>query len=131
MVFTKKQRDQIYERDGGRCVACGTTYGLEINHRANRGMGGSRYGDTLENGVLMCHHHNVSLEASAEFAERGRVYGWKVHRNRVTPPADVPVWYVYERTWFYLEADGTRLAPNQQQQEVLSRAAKNQLTTAA
>ena len=127
MPVDKRTRERVFERDGGRCVACGTTYGLTLQHRANRGMGGGKNAECMSNYLTLCHHDNVQLEASAGFARKGRAYGWKCPRNQVTPPADVPVWFVFERAWFFLDSDGTRLRPMDWEQEVLTRAAQDQL----
>lgn len=131
MTVSPRDRKRVFERDGGRCVACGTEYGLTIQHRANRGAGGSKSAESMENYLLMCWHENTALEASSSFARKGRAYGWKCPRNQVTPPGDVPVWYSVERAWFYLDSDGTRLRPMDREQEVLTRAAQDRLQASA
>lgn len=129
--FTAKQRQMIRERDGNACVACGTTYGLTEHHRANRGAGGSKKANVLSNALMMCAPHNGLLESDSEFAAKGRAYGWKCRRNVLMTPAEQPVWYVYERAWFHLEDDGTRLRLPEWRQEELTLAAQDQLKAVA
>lgn len=109
MPVSKRTRERVFERDGYMCVDCGTPYGLSVQHRVNRGMGGSKGSDRMSNLITMCVTHNVLLESDAEYAGRGRKYGWKVHRNRTVKPEDVPVYYWPLRAWFYLASDGSRL----------------------
>lgn len=109
MSVSKQTRERVFERDGYMCVDCGTPYGLSVQHRVGRGMGGSKGSDNMSNLLSMCVTHNCRLEADAEYAEIGRKYGWKVHRNRTVKPEDVPVYYRYLRAWFYLASDGSRL----------------------
>lgn len=100
---------RMQERDGYKCVACGTEYDLTPQHRANRGMGGSKRGHGLSNLVTMCRHHNEQLESDPKFAELGRRMGWKVKRNSGPPPSDIAVWSFPELAWFLLADDGSRL----------------------
>lgn len=109
MPVSGKTRERVFERDGYMCVDCGTPYTLTIQHRASKGMGGSKSSDQMSNLLTMCVTHNLLLESDAEYAERGREYGWKVHRNRTVKPADVPVYYWPLRAWVYLGDDGSRL----------------------
>lgn len=100
---------RMLERDGYKCVACGTEYDLTPQHRANRGMGGSKRGHGLSNLVTMCKRHNEQLESDPKFAELGRRMGWKVKRNSGPPPSDIAVWSFPELAWFLLADDGSRL----------------------
>ena len=109
MAVSKCTRERVFERDGYMCVDCGTPYGLSVQHRVGRGMGGSKSSDNMSNLLTMCVTHNRLLEADADYAELGREYGWKVHRNRVVAPADVPVYYRPLQAWVYLGDDGSRL----------------------
>lgn len=116
MPVSSRTRERVFERDGYMCVDCGTPYGLSVQHRVNRGMGRAKVSEGMESLVTLCVTHNCLLEADAEYAELGRKYGWKVHRNRVVKPEDVPVYYRPMRAWFYLASDGSRLrveAPNE------------------
>ena len=100
---------RMLERDGYKCVACGTEYDLTPQHRANRGMGGSKHGHGLSNLVTMCKRHNEQLESDPKFAELGRRMGWKVKRNSGPPPSEIAVWSFPELAWFLLADDGSRL----------------------
>ena len=116
MSVDSRTRERVFERDGYMCVDCGTPYGLSVQHRVSKGIGGSKTLDRMSNLLTMCVTHNCLLESDAEYAERGREYGWKVHRNRTVKPEDVPVYYRPLRVWFYLASDGSRLrvdAPNE------------------
>lgn len=116
MPVSPQTRDRVFERDGYMCVDCGTPYALSVQHRVNRGMGGGKNTDSMACLVTMCVTHNCLLEADAAYAETGRRYGWKVHRNRTTKPADVPMYHQPLRTWYLLGDDGSRLtveAPRQ------------------
>lgn len=109
MVVSNRTRDAVFERDGYMCVDCGTPYGLTVQHRVSKGIGGSKHLDHMANLLTMCNVHNCLLEADAAYAEKGRELGWKVHRNRVVEPAGVPVFYRPLRAWVYLGDDGSRL----------------------
>lgn len=92
MTVTTDRRRRVYERDGGKCVVGGwaCSGGLTVQHRANRGMGGSLMRDGYENLLTMCNHHNVLLEQSAAFAQTGRDCGWKLEQWE--DPFLVAVW---------------------------------------
>lgn len=109
MSVNSRTRERVFERDGYMCVDCGTPYGLSVQHRVNRGMGRSKVPEGMASLVTMCVTHNCLLEADAEYAELGRKYGWKVHRNRIVAPGDVPVFYRPLQKWVYLGDDGSRL----------------------
>lgn len=75
-------------------------------HRAGRGMGGSKAADRPSNIIVLCSKVNGLIESDAGWAETARVNGWKISRQ--DDPLNVPV---YDRTlqqWFYLRDDYTR-----------------------
>lgn len=109
MPVSSRTRERVFERDGYMCVDCGAVVMLTVQHRVNRGMGGSKNLDRMSNLITMCVTHNVRLESDAEYAERGREYGWKVHRNRTVKPEDVPVFYRPLRAWYLLNENGSKL----------------------
>lgn len=68
---------RLVERDG-HCLHCGTTEALSPNHRANRGMGGSKVRDVPSNLVVLCSWMNGQIEADARLAAVAHAYGWKL-----------------------------------------------------
>lgn len=72
-------------------------------------MGGSKHHESLPGGLTLCSRCNFLLEADATFAAQGRLYGWKVHRNRAATPSEVPVYHRPLREWFLLGGDGSRM----------------------
>lgn len=106
MSVPAKTRRLVFERDGHECVHCGTNYGLTIQHRANRGAGGSKLLDGPENLVVMCAWSNQRLESHAAFADLGRIYGWKLYRWQ--NPSEVPVLYP-DGDHYTLTSRGTRI----------------------
>lgn len=72
-------------------------------------MGGSKHHESLPGGLTLCSRCNFLLEADATFAAQGRLYGWKVHRNRAAMPSEVPIYHRPLREWFLLGDDGSRL----------------------
>ena len=99
-------RKLVFQRDGDECVHCGTTEGLTLQHRAGRGMGGSKTLDGPENLIVMCALSNQRLESSAAFADLGRTMGWKIRRSE--DPESVPVRYA-SGDFYYLNNRGTRI----------------------
>lgn len=98
--------DRLAVRDGRRCIHCGTTEGLTVQHRANRGHGGSRSAESPANGVILCWGLNGALERIPEAADAARECGWKVSRH--VDPATVPVWDGVTRGWWLLDHEGGR-----------------------
>jgi len=114
-MIAKKKRDRIVERDGERCVACGSVWQLTIHHRVNRGSGGSKLFDGYEYLLAVCNPCNVSFEASAEVAEMARQLGYKLPRN-AAPAIDatkVPVYYQYLSKWYLLDTLGNKKENNE------------------
>lgn len=95
-------RELVMARDP-YCLSCGGTWALVVNHRQNRGMGGSRLLDTPDNLTTACTVCNSAYEDDPKWA---RGYGWKLRR---TDPTTVPVYY-FNDGWYVLHADGTRSA---------------------
>lgn len=97
MSVTPKARDLVYQRDGDKCAHCGNTFGLTIQHRANRGMGGSKLRDGPENLLTLCWQSNTRLESDSAFADLGRAMGWKLRSWQ--DPTEVPVRYYDGNTY--------------------------------
>lgn len=101
--LTLKQFQPILDRDGGHCLSCGTTEGLVPQHRANRGMGGSKLLNTPSNLITFCGQCNGLIESDPDRADRARVYGWKIRRGEESMLLVKPVYDRYAQTWFFLD----------------------------
>lgn len=99
-------RKKVYARDGHACWHCGATEGLSIQHRANKGMGGSKHRDRLDNLLTFCLEANQRLESDANFAMQGRDNGWKLAS---WVPYTQPVWNAWQRKWFIITAEGEKI----------------------
>jgi hypothetical protein len=105
---TPVTRAVTYERDNHRCATCGTIRNLQYQHRAAVGAGGSKIRPGLVDGITSCAICNPAYEGRLQaMALR---YGWKVRswvRDRDLM-GDVPVYYLVERKWYQLTAEGER-----------------------
>ena len=83
------------------CLHCGETEALAPNHRANRGMGGSKVRDVPSNQVLLCSVFNGQIEADPRAARLATKYGWKVstHANW----REIPVFDTLTGEWHLLD----------------------------
>lgn len=88
-------------RDGGCCIHCGETERLSPQHRAGRGMGGSKLLNRPSNLIVLCSDLNNRIESDAEVAEYARQNGWKI--DRWQDPDFEPVWYATEGRWYLLD----------------------------
>ena len=103
-MMNKKSCQKFIDRDKC-CSHCGTTDDTLIpQHRANRGMGGSRALDRPSNIIVLCSAANFMLESNARFADLGRKFGWKLERHQV--PEFTPV-YMGDG-WWLLDNDFNR-----------------------
>lgn len=106
-------RQTVLARDGDRCCSCGWPQQLELNHRINKGMGGSNLLDYISNLVTMCHGCNNALEADASFRDSGLRMGWKV--QSWDDPHRIPVYFQYAREWRLLNDKGTYVVVDEEQ----------------
>lgn len=60
-VISKELKLAVYRRDGGRCVACGSTFDLQYDHVIPFSLGGAT---SLENLQLLCSSCNQAKGAS-------------------------------------------------------------------
>lgn len=107
-MIAKTKRLKVFDRDGWACVACGVQSELTLQHRINRGMGGSKLFDGYECLIVLCAGCNTRLEQDADYAELGRRRGWKLPRNRRVYPAHEPVFYHGDPRQWLLDEDGER-----------------------
>ena len=97
-----KQFARLVDRDS-YCLHCGETEAVSPNHRANRGMGGSKLRDVPSNLVLLCSILNGQIEADDRWAAMAESYGWKVstHADWRT----IPVFDTLSGFWYLLDDD--------------------------
>jgi hypothetical protein len=100
--MTPKQFAKYLERDKG-CVHCGDVETAVPNHRANRGMGGSKKRDHPANIVVLCSMVNGLIESDPQWASTARQYGWKL--ATWDDPYWVPVFDAVWGGWWLLDDD--------------------------
>lgn len=83
------------------CYHCGTTETLVPQHRANRGMGGSRARNVPSNIIVLCADINGRLESDAKLAQLGKESGWKLETWQ--DPRTSPVYDATSGEWFALD----------------------------
>lgn len=99
--MNSKEFRKYLQRDGEKCLHCGTTEGLVPQHRRNRGMGGSKARDVPSNVIVLCSAYNGKIEADVAAATRAVAYGWKV--VGMDAPELVAVYDVTAQGWFLLD----------------------------
>lgn len=108
MTVSQKRRNQVKLRDQFRCVAegphCTRFAGLTMQHRRNKGMGGSKLLDGFENLITLCALCNTLLESDADWAQVGRDNGWKL--SSWENPERVAVFVSWAGVWRLLDAEG-------------------------
>lgn len=107
-----KQFQRLLARDGGYCLHCGATEALSPNHRANRGMGGSKVRDVPSNLVVLCSLFNGLIESNAQASLVAKEYGWKL--NTWQNPLEIPVFDTQKREWHLLDDEyGTKVVKHE------------------
>lgn len=79
MAVTKAIREKVLQRDYGQCLHCGETEAISIQHRMNRGMGGRKSLDRLDNLIVLCSEMNLAIESDANAATLAIDNGWKLN----------------------------------------------------
>lgn len=98
--MTKKEFQKYLDRDGG-CVHCGDTETAVPNHRANRGMGGSKERNVPSNVVVLCSALNGLIESSSDYAEVAKANGWKLLTS--DDPEKSPYYDLKTGRWYLLD----------------------------
>jgi hypothetical protein len=107
MALPKKLLKTLQERDQW-CAHCGSTDDLVPHHRRNRGMGGSKLLDTLDNLMMVCAIYNGAMESDLRVAQQARAWN---HKLPIWEKENLPV---FDRAggWWYLQPDGTKERAN-------------------
>jgi hypothetical protein len=99
LITALRARDQL-------CWHCGEQDDLVPHHRRNRGSGGSRLLDTLDNLMMVCARYNGEMESVSSVAQSARELGHKLSKfDKSNPPA-------FDKTtgiWFTLTEAGEKL----------------------
>jgi len=85
------------------CWHCGESENLVPHHVQNRGMGGSKILDNLQNVILVCAEYNGRMESDALTAEYARDYGHKA--SKFSAPGH-PILDTTRRLWYTLDTQG-------------------------
>jgi 5-methylcytosine-specific restriction enzyme A len=100
--FSKRTKELVFLRAGGRCERCGwIEKASEYHHRRPRGMGGSRASDTntAANCLLLCHYCHAKVESERD---KSVWLGYLVPQGQ--NPSETPVWRLKE--WVLLDDYG-------------------------
>ena len=103
--MTPKEFARLVARDS-YCLHCGATEALAPNHRANRGMGGSKLMNVPSNYALICSSLNGLIESDHRWQQLAIESGWKV--SRYADWREIPVWDSMAGVWYLLKDDWTR-----------------------
>lgn len=96
--------NKLRQRDAW-CWHCGQESDLVPHHRANRGFGGSKVLDSLQNVILVCAQYNGDMESNADTANWARELGHKL--SKFAWPA-APVFDVFTKKWYNLDEKGNK-----------------------
>ena len=96
MLKKLRQRDIM-------CVHCGDTDSLVPHHRRNRGLGGSKLLDRLDNLMMICSYYNGAMESNAAVAENARMYG---HKLSSWDDFDTPIYDECDGEWYLIDVQG-------------------------
>jgi hypothetical protein len=107
--MNKKEFQKYLDRDIA-CPCCGST-GPELipQHRANRGMGGSKERNRPSNIIVFCSYSNGQMESSSGFAAVARMRGWKLYSHQEPSETPVRLW----DGWHLLDDNFGKVPTNQ------------------
>jgi 5-methylcytosine-specific restriction endonuclease McrA len=104
--MTPKEFKKLLARDG-HCLHCGLDDDtLVVQHRANRGHGGSKSAANPSNYIVLCSAFNTLIESDAKAAGIAKRYGYKI--SRYDNPSEKPVYDLVAGAWFILNSDWTK-----------------------
>lgn len=72
----------------------------------NRGMGGSKLLDRLDNLALVCSFWNGQMESDAQSAQLARQYGHKLSKWQ---SFDEPIFDIFYGHWYVLKENGEKV----------------------
>jgi hypothetical protein len=75
-------------------------------HRAGRGMGGSKLLNVPSNILVMCSILNGAIESDPNTAQQAREYGWKLFRWQ--DPETTPFYDLHDGTWNLIDNNFNR-----------------------
>lgn len=97
---------KLLKRDR-HCLHCGLDDDtLIVQHRANRGSGGSKQAEKASNLIVLCSAFNGLIESDADAAAKARRFGWKL--SRYDHPANRAVYDVVAGEWYLLDDNFTK-----------------------
>jgi len=105
MALSRKSLTLLRARDS-HCWHCGATDDLVPHHRKNRGMGGSKLLDGLDNLMLVCAFWNGEMESTSADAASARGWGHKIPAWGDTRE---PVFDCTVFRWYTLLKNGTKV----------------------
>ena len=98
-------RRLLKQRDS-HCWDCGTDQDLVPHHRQNRGAGGRKSLDRLDNLILVCATYNGLMESDAAVASQARDFG---HKLQSWNEFSDPVFDQFDLSWWILTEDGSKI----------------------
>lgn len=105
--ISKKNWQLLLDRDLHRCMHCGIEgETLVIQHRSNRGHGGSNSAERASNYVVLCSYFNGLIESDAKAAGIAKRFGYKISRYDNT--REMPVYDTVTGQWWLLNDDFTK-----------------------
>jgi hypothetical protein len=107
--MNRRDFEKLLARDK-HCLHCGRVDDTLIpQHRANRGFGGAGKDSVLNrpsNLIVFCAEANTLIESNADWADRARLFGWKL--SRWADPSTIPVYDLPNTVWVILGDDFSR-----------------------
>lgn len=72
--ITKKVKDRVWERDGEKCVICGSRYAMPNMHYISRAQSGLGIEENVVTGCIECHNAYDNGGKRAEIGEKVKAY---------------------------------------------------------